>query len=264
MAGITVRRPTFDLGDLPPRWVGGSALGTWFGNAGHVFIPIGERFFVDAVKRFRSEIDDDQLRRDVAGFIGQESVHSRVHESVWARLREHGVPVDRYAAFVERFQQLLDPLVGPELQLATTAALEHYTAAFGEAFLAEDLDRVVGAEMAALLRWHGAEEIEHRSVAFDVLAGVDAGLAVRLAGLALGTALLLVVPGVGVSMFALDDLRHGRVRLPRRPDSALVGMSARFLAGVAREVGRYVAPGFHPAARPAPATYDDWLVAGAA
>ena len=38
---ITVRRPEFSLADLPHRWVGGSRLGTWFGNAGHVFIPLG-------------------------------------------------------------------------------------------------------------------------------------------------------------------------------------------------------------------------------
>ena len=56
MATITVRRPTFDLADLPRRWVGGSALGTWFGNAGHVFIPLGEQFFIDAVRPFRERL----------------------------------------------------------------------------------------------------------------------------------------------------------------------------------------------------------------
>ncbi|MFP5321705.1 MAG: metal-dependent hydrolase, partial [Acidimicrobiia bacterium] len=260
---ITVRRPTFDLGDLPHRWVGGSALGTWFGDAAHVFIPLGERFFIDAVKRFRDGLDDD-LRREVASFMGQEAVHARVHQAVWDNRRAHGVPIDRYAAFVERFQRTLDPLVGPELQLAATAALEHYTAVFGQAFLEEDLDEVVGREMAALLRWHGAEEIEHRSVAFDVLDVVDPRLATRLAGLALGTALLLVVPGIGVAMFALADLRAGRLRRPRLPDPRLVGMSARLLRQVAADLARYAAPGFRPGDEPVPAAYERWLGAQAA
>jgi predicted metal-dependent hydrolase len=260
---ITVRRPSFELTDLPRRWVGGSRLATWFGDAAHVFIPLGEQFFIDSVRAFRDRIDDDQLRREVAAFIGQEAVHSRVHEAVWEQRRQHGLPVDTYAEAIRRFQAAIDPLVPAELKLATTAALEHYTAVFGRAFLEQDLDPVVGAEMASLLRWHGAEEIEHRSVAFDVLALVDDGLALRLAGLALGTALLTVVPAGGVALFAVDELRRGRFRRPRRPDPVLVELAARLLADVASDVARYVGPGFRPGDDDAPAAYDDWVAAAA-
>lgn len=260
---ITVRRPTFDLTDLPHRWVGGSRLATWFGDAAHVFIPLGEQFFIDAVREFRDRVDDPELRRELSAFIGQEAVHARVHEAVWERRRDHGVPVDTYAELIRRFQDALDPLVPADLKLATTAALEHYTAAFGRSFLVEDLAPVVGAEMAALLRWHGAEEIEHRSVAFDVLALVDDGLALRLTGLALGTALLTTVPAVGVALFAADELRRGRFRLPRRPDPALVGFAGRLLGDIGREVARYVSPGFRPGHDDPPAAYDDWLASSA-
>ena len=256
---ITVRRPTFDLADLPRRWVGDSHLGTWFGDAAHVFIPLGEQFFIDAVKVFRDRIEDPELRREVSAFIGQEAVHSRVHEAVWDQRRDLGVPVDRYAGLIRRFQDAVGSLVPAELELATTAALEHYTAAFGRAFLVEDLERVVGPEMAALLRWHGAEEIEHRSVVFDVLALVDDRLPLRIAGLAVGTALISTVPAVGVALFAAEDLRRGRLRPPRLPDPKLLGMTARFLAGIGREVVRYTAPGFRPGDAPPPAQYDDWL-----
>ena len=256
--GITVRRPAFDLSDLPRWWVGGSRLGTWFGNAGHVFIPIGERFFIDAVKAFRGGIEDDELAGEIRAFIGQESVHSRVHEAVWDQLRGHGAPVDAYARLVEQLRERLSPLVPAELQLATTAALEHYTAAYGRAFLTEDIAAVLGDEMAALLRWHGAEEIEHRSVAFDVLTEVDDALALRLAGLVLGSALLAVVPLLGVAMFAAEDIRRGRVRIPRAPNPELLGMTARFTVTVGREVARYVVPGFRPGDDPLPAAYLGW------
>ena len=205
MSTITVRRPRFDLRDLPRWWVGGSRLGTWFGDAGHVFIPLGEQFFIDAVKAFRERIDDPDLRRQVASFIGQEAVHARVHESVWDELRRQGVPIDAYARAIESLRAALDPLVPDELQLSITAALEHYTAAFGRAFLEEDLTGVLPEEMSALLAWHGAEELEHRSVAFDVLAQVDDDQALRLAGLVLGTALLVVVPAAGVALFAAAE-----------------------------------------------------------
>jgi predicted metal-dependent hydrolase len=256
---ITVRRPSFDLTDLPHRWVGGSRLATWFGDAAHVFIPLGEQFFIDAVREFRDRVEDEDLRRELSAFIGQEAIHSRVHEAVWSQRREHGVPVDAYAEVIRRFQALLDPIVPAELKLATTAALEHYTAAFGRAFLVEDIAPVVGEEMAALLRWHGAEEIEHRSVAFDVLALVDAGLSLRLAGLALGSALITTVPAVGVALFAAEEVRRGRFPAPRRPDPVLVGLTGRLLGDIGRELVRYVVPGFRPGDDEPPSAYEDWL-----
>ena len=263
MAAITVRRPSFDLSGLPRRWVGGSRLGTWFGNAGHVFIPLGERMFIDAVRAYRAGIEDPDLQRDVAAFLGQEAVHARVHEAVWDELRDQGVPVDAYAAAIERFRAALEPHVPAALLLATTAALEHYTAAFGRAFLTEDLAGVLPDEMAALLRWHGAEELEHRSVAFDVLAGVDDRITLRVAGMAMATVLLSAVPAAGVGLFAVTEAVRRPISLLRlrRPEPELVAMTARFLAGVGGEVARYVMPGFHPARQRVPASYTDWLAA---
>lgn len=264
---ITVRRPSFDLTDLPRRWVGDSRLGTWFGNAAHVFIPLGEKMFIDSVKAFRSRMEAADQNRDVAAFIGQEAVHARVHESVWDELRAHGVPIDAYADAIDRFRGALEPQLPPALVLATTAALEHYTAAFGTAFLTEDLRGVLPPEMADLLVWHGAEELEHRSVAFDVLGEVvDDEYPLRVAGMAMATLLITAVPAAGVGLFAARDLVRApwSVLAPRRPNPALVAMSIRFLTTMAGEVARYLQPDFHPSREPLPAGYHTWLEANAA
>ena len=50
-AEIVVRHPEFDFADLPEDWLGGARLATCFGNAGHVFIPLGEEFFIETVKQ---------------------------------------------------------------------------------------------------------------------------------------------------------------------------------------------------------------------
>lgn len=264
METITVRRPTFDLDDLPRRWVGGSRLGTWFGNAGHVFIPLGEQFFIDSVRPFRDDLDDPDLRRAVAAFIGQEAVHARVHTAVWDQLDAHGTPVELYARLITGLRRFAEGHVPADLRLATTAALEHYTAAFGRAFLDEDLAGVLPDGMGELLRWHGAEELEHRSVAFDVLAEVDDDLVLRLAGLALGSALLLVVPGAGVALFAAADLVRGRIRPGLRlPNPRLLGMGGRLAARFARDIASYVQPSFHPGDDPPPGSYDTWRAAQA-
>jgi uncharacterized protein len=55
------------------------------------------------------------------------------------------------------------------LRLSATCALEHFTALMAH-FLLEDDRMLEGADetMAALWRWHAAEENEHKSVAYDV------------------------------------------------------------------------------------------------
>jgi predicted metal-dependent hydrolase len=58
-------------------------------------------------------------------------------------------------------------------QLAATAALEHFTAILGQLVL-ERPEILEGADptMAALWRWHSAEENEHKAVAYDVYLAV--------------------------------------------------------------------------------------------
>ncbi len=268
---ITVRRPTFDLADLPRTWIGGSWLATQYGNAGHVFIPVGEAFFIDTVKGFREAIDDPALRRDVNAFIGQESVHQRAHEDLWDLLRARGVPVDAYVRFVEAVRSV-ERFVPPVLRLSTTAALEHYTAAFGDAFLRERLDDAIPAEMARLLAWHGLEELEHRAVAFDVLRVVDDRYSTRLAGFVLGTGLLTVVPLVGVviNLTAAIGQRQPRPAPTERSAARstarsgrreLRAMSGRFVARLARHVVDYLRPDFHPDQQRLPAEAATWAAA---
>lgn len=253
---VTVRRPTFDLSDLPDRWLAGSRWATAFGDAGHVFIPLGEAFFVDSVRDLRDRIDDPELKRRVNAFLGQESAHARAHRAVWDHLEAKGAPVDGFAAFIGAIRSA-EPAVPATLRLAVTAALEHYTAAFGHAFLAEDLGEAVPDEMARLLAWHGLEELEHRDVAFDVLAAVDDRYVVRLAGFAVGTAMLVVVPLVGTVWFGLATGTS-----PDAPPPAPVALDAlgamvgRFGRRAGRHVLRYLRPGYHPAADELPADFE--------
>ena len=257
---LTVRRPTFDFTDLPVRWVGGSTLGTRYGNAGHVFIPLGEQFFIDTVRGFRDELDDDELRADVTAFIGQESVHRRAHEQLWAVLVDQGVPVEAYADVISSIRSI-ERFVPPRLRLSVTAALEHYTAAFGLSFLTEDLASAVPDEMARLLAWHGLEELEHRSVAFDVLQTVDDGYALRVAGFVVASVMLAVVPAVGVVMFRGSPAR-GRTVAPGSASSTdLVGMSCRLAVRMGRHLASYLRPGFHPRDLEMPAEAEVWSAA---
>jgi hypothetical protein len=132
--------------------------------------PDGEDFFVRSVRRFRDRVADPALKRDVAGFIGQEAVHGREHRAFNDRLAELGYPAKRIERIVRRSIAVRERLLSAESNLAATAALEHFTATLAELVLTNEETRdMFGAEAVRdLFVWHALEESEHKAVAFDV------------------------------------------------------------------------------------------------
>ncbi len=167
-------------------------------------------------------IRDDRLRADVIGFIGQEAVHSQAHDDVLPRLRELGLDPTPYTAQVDWFFEKLlgDRTLPPGRprqwwlmeRVALIAAIEHYTAFLGDWVLnAEELDRR-GADpvMLDLLRWHGAEEVEHRSVAFDLFVHLDGGYRRRVRTWAAAFTALVFLWQRGVRFFMENDPTSAR------------------------------------------------------
>ena len=54
--------------------------------------PPGEDFFVRSVRNFSDKITDPELKRQVAGFIGQEVTHGREHRELNRRAARDGLP----------------------------------------------------------------------------------------------------------------------------------------------------------------------------
>jgi predicted metal-dependent hydrolase len=63
--------------------------------------------------------------------------------------------------------------------------------------------------MRDLLRWHGAEELEHKAVAFDALRQISSSYLLRITGMITGGALLIGYWTVATTML----LRQDRLRL---------------------------------------------------
>lgn len=167
---IPKRNLSFDLSGIDLRhWHPNGPQNNHYFNVQSLLFPEGERFFIRSVRYYRDRISDPVLQKQIAGFIAQEAMHGREHDSYNAALGRSGYRVDRMEAAVKRVLWLTEKTSPPKLRLAMTAALEHLTA-IGAEDLLED-DRILeGADpvMARLWRWHAMEEIEHKAVAFDV------------------------------------------------------------------------------------------------
>src|SRR5438874_3264827 len=103
--------------------------------------PDGEDFFVKSVRHFRDQITDPTLKRQVAGFIGQEAMHGREHRAFNDRLAELGYPTKQVERFTEKGLALRWRLLSAKSNLATTAALEHFTATLAELLLTSEETR---------------------------------------------------------------------------------------------------------------------------
>ena len=187
---ITPRDLDVDFASVPRFWHAGSVLATGISNGVNMLFPHGERFFVRSVKHFLDRIDDPELRAQIKGFFGQEGRHAREHDRFNAILRAQGYEIDRFLEQYMRLSSWVEARLPAKLNLAITAAAEHFTAILAEGALSDDmLDRCDPA-MRLLLAWHAAEEIEHKAVAYDVLQAIDPSYALRIAGLVVATIML--------------------------------------------------------------------------
>jgi len=188
---IQPRNVKFDWSDVPQQYIPGETYATHFWNVMHLVLPEGERAMADVFAQAMPFIEDERLREELKGFVGQEETHANSHETFRQHLEDGGVDVPRIMRMMEF---VIDQVFGDHgLQgkaaemwlnerLGIYAAAEHFTAVIGEWLIDnKEFDNVgVDPTMLDLLRWHGAEEMEHRNVAFDVYQHVDGSYARRV------------------------------------------------------------------------------------
>jgi predicted metal-dependent hydrolase len=187
-----IRIPGLDFSgsNIPKNW-SGNAYQSLMGNAVNLLFPDGERYFVRSVRAFASEIKDPVLLEQMKGFYGQEGRHAVEHERHFELLKSQGYDLDRFRRWMDRIGfQLIEPLTSKSLRLAVTAGAEHFTALMGEHGLTTNDLEDAHPVMRELLAWHAVEELEHKSVAFDVYQAVDGRYWLRIAGFGMASALL--------------------------------------------------------------------------
>ncbi|MFD4586824.1 metal-dependent hydrolase [Streptomyces sp. NPDC058434] len=256
---LKARKVAFAWEDTPIHWVPGDPFTTHTINVLHLLLPAGERWFVHVYKQVLPHIRDDRLREDVIGFISQEAVHSQAHDDVLPHLRALGLDPTPYTAQVDWFFEKLlgDRTLPPgkarnwwlKERVALIAAIEHYTAFLGDWVLgADELDRR-GADpvMLDLLRWHGAEEVEHRSVAFDLFMHVDGSYRRRVRTWAAAFSALVFLWQRGTRFFMANDptLLDRRASFRDFYDGGRRGVLPSTPA-MLRSIPRYLSRTYHP------------------
>ncbi|HEX4870522.1 MAG TPA: metal-dependent hydrolase, partial [Moraxellaceae bacterium] len=177
------RRVQFDFQDIPLHWIPDDPFASHVINGINMLLPAGELWFCRVYNKALPLVTDPQLRADVEGFIRQEAIHARSHSKAEQYLVGHGLDTDTYRAKAEwLFEQFLGeaPFGLPVLQqpflekrwliarVGIIAAIEHFTGVLGQWAMDNTSWDKAHPVMADLFRWHLAEEVEHRTVAYDL------------------------------------------------------------------------------------------------
>ncbi|WP_036567205.1 metal-dependent hydrolase [Nocardia sp. BMG51109] len=255
---INARDVHFDFDSVPLHYIPGEVLATHIVNVMHLVLPEGERAMAQALSEALPQIEDERLREAVRGFVGQETMHASSHEAARRHLREIGLDVDSY---VDKIAWLVDRVLGDhgwgghaeqewlKERLGLFAGMEHYTAVLGEWLLNADVLEAKGMHpaMLDLVRWHGAEEVEHRSVVYDAFMHVDGSYArkARTAIVAGATLLPLFILSAGYLYRkdpSPDKGRNWGMQFLNATHRGVIPSWTVFFT----ELPRYLRPGFHP------------------
>ncbi|WP_084637981.1 metal-dependent hydrolase [Gordonia shandongensis] len=263
---LHARNVEFDLSGAPLHWIPGHPVSSNMITVLNLLLPEGERWFVEAFNEALPMVKDDELAADMRGFVGQEAMHAEVHDrAVENWLRDRGIDPTGYLKQMEWiFRKVLAPADEgtPEdrqknlvERLWLIAAIEHYTALLGDfALNCRWRENGADAAMVDMFTWHGAEEVEHRSVAHDAAAYFADSPIRRARAMSLAMPFLLILLVRGFRFINSQDPAVNTLSGLQKTRLYAVGYVRGVRAGVFPRISKlvlatatYFKPGFAPA-----------------
>lgn len=263
------RRVSFDFSESPLHWIPNDPYTSHFISVIHTILPAGEFYFCRLYNKALPLIDDEKLKQDVKGFIRQEAMHAKAHSGGISHfLESQGMEV---RSFIKQIEWLFDHALHDHpfshqlpkpferewlvLRLGLIAAVEHFTCILGKYALENKQwdNQSADPTILDILRWHGAEEIEHRSVAFDVYQHLGGSYPMRY--------LQMLIAFPLVMMFWVKGSSHLMVQDPALASKQPRALSMFFwrewqrkssegllpsLPWLAKQASRYFSPRYNP------------------
>lgn len=252
----------FKLSEIPRFWFGGDPFKTRMFDALSLTFPDGERYFIECVRLFRSQITDPDLQQRVADFIRQEAQHGIAHDKMNEEMKRQGMPVEQFIAFLDQHLQHVLKHRSKQYNIAMTAAAEHLTALMAETFYSKKETLAdVHPFVRALFAWHAIEEMEHRDVAYDVMQQVGE-VPESLRKFAL---VFITLQMFGFTFYRTNVmLKYDGFSLKQRTQMAIKGLPWFFgqkgkLSAMRHQYLDWFKKDFHPSQHPVIRQYQTWV-----
>lgn len=150
-------------------WFGDNTLLTIFFNASSVGIPEAERYVIKTVTMLRNHRHLPGFEERIAKIIHEETGHSRVHDAYNVYLSTTGLDLRFHLRAAKKINAFLS-IFSLRTRLAICATIEHFTASMARQILDTGIleGKRVDERMDRVWTWHALEELDHRSIAFDL------------------------------------------------------------------------------------------------
>ncbi len=261
---ITERRIRFEYpANTDPVWTPRRPEFACAANSVSLMMPTIEPYFVRSARRAQEHLPEP-LATLTAGYIGQEAQHHRQHVIFNRQLHERYPGLRRSERTMGRIYKALEDRLSLEFSCAFAAASETmaYSAARWAADHRRELFRGADDIPASLFLWHLAEEVEHKSVAFEIyrhLADKEArpvrSWLRHLSAVIVALTLVMIFVFWGTTVMLAKERRlHNPVAWAR-----LLRWSLVFAFELLTNLTVSLLPGFHPDNLTDPLWYDVWL-----
>lgn len=230
-----------------------SELASAYFHALSIFLTFGEDLVIDTARHHRQFLRDPELKRRVTALIGQEAVHSKVHDQFNDTLVEYQYPLNFYRFLADKVFTHGFNRLPHSMQLSMMAGIEHYTAVLAE-FMMKHEEVFYASEdekQRALWMWHMLEESEHKDIAYDVFQELSGNYVLRQSGFAIASVTILFLVALGGA--AIPPFRKPRSLLsPRywkgllRGANLLYGPKEGVYGSTVGHILDYLRPSFHP------------------
>lgn len=263
--GPTSRRVRFDYPPTtPPVWTPNKPEFSCAANSVSLMMPTIEPFFVRSARAALADLnpeDHGEFIDETRRYIAQEAQHHGQHVRFNQILEQRYRVVEPLDRLIGRVYATVEKRGSQQFNVAFAAASETmaYSAARWAAHRRTELFQGADEVTTTLFLWHLAEEVEHKSVAYDLywtIYGERQGarrLYARAMAVALTLMVLFVVSGTTLLLTAERRLLHPMawIRLTRWG----VGFAFELLSNLAVSL----LPGHHPDRFADPLWYEVWL-----
>lgn len=243
----------FDPAQVDHRFYMYAELASAYFASLSIFLTRGEDLVIDTARYHRDFITDPLLKQRVTSLIGQEAIHSKMHEELNDAYLIRDLPVKLFRtwagwAFEYGFERLPQPM-----KLSLMAGIEHFTAVLAEYMMnhEEVFFRSQDEKQRAIWMWHMLEESEHKDIAFDVFQELSNNYLLRIAGFF--PALITILVLISAASFLVPFYRNPKNLISLRywkeiPYNfrLIFGLKDGVYGSSFKHIFDYLRPDFHP------------------
>jgi hypothetical protein len=252
---IPIRHMKFDFDpeQVDHRFYMDAELASAYFASLSIFLTRGEDLVIDTARYHRDFITDPLLKQRVTSLIGQEAIHSKMHEELNDAYLIRDLPVKLFRtwagwAFEYGFERLPQPM-----KLSLMAGIEHFTAVLAEYMMNHEEVFFCSQDekQRAIWMWHMLEESEHKDIAFDVFQELSNNYLLRIAGFF--PALITILVLISAASFLVPFYRNPKNLISLRywkeiPYNfrLIFGLKDGVYGSSFKHIFDYLRPDFHP------------------